>query len=141
MKPHRSSYRPASRPPQGLAVNPVRYLLAGGFMLTLLALLADSRHRLPSGGAVSNVCREVVQADAVLSREALSQLLTIPERDRKESVRLVIREPYCRLPSVEVRQGVMAEREAYPLAFDPQTWFVVLYEGDEYAGYSFVFQH
>ncbi|NJP12002.1 MAG: hypothetical protein HC866_23115 [Leptolyngbyaceae cyanobacterium RU_5_1] len=29
---------------------------------------------------------------------------------------------------------------AYPLAFDPQTWFIVLYEGDEYAGYSFSFR-
>jgi hypothetical protein len=49
--------------------------------------------------------------------------------------------PYCRLSELEVRAGVRAQREAYPLAFDPQTWFVVLYEGDQYTGYSFSFRH
>ncbi|WP_430686000.1 hypothetical protein [Leptolyngbya sp. AN02str] len=90
---------------------------------------------------VSDVCQEVIQSQAVLSRDQLARLLAIPERDRKENVRAIMSEPYCQLPSVEVRQGVVAEREAYPLAFDPQTWFVVLYEGEEYAGYSFVFKH
>ncbi|MEL6814895.1 MAG: hypothetical protein AAFP03_08780 [Cyanobacteria bacterium J06598_3] len=32
------------------------------------------------------------------------------------------------------------EREAYPLAFDPQAWVVVRYAGGEYAGYDFVFK-
>jgi len=51
----------------------------------------------------------------------------------------VIAEPYCTLSPVEVREGVTAQREAYPLEFNPETWFVVLYEGEEYAGFDFSF--
>lgn len=116
-----------------------QYFLTGGSLLALVSVLTDIRTELPSAH-VNYDCAEIVQPQAVLSRDELSQLLTIPERDRKEAVRAVVQEPYCRLPTVEIRQGVMAEREVYPLAFDPQTWFVVLYEGDEYAGYSFLFQ-
>jgi len=108
-------------------------------MLLLLGVLSDVRDTWKPS-LVSNDCAEIVQPETVLSREQLSQLLTIPERDRKERVRAIISEPYCRLAQVEIRQGVVAEREVYPLAFDPQTWFVVLYEGKEYAGYSFVFR-
>lgn len=116
-----------------------QYFLAGGSMLVLMSLLADVRQEWKPQ-PVSNDCAEIVQPQTVLSREQLSKLLTIPERDRKENVRAVVSDPYCRLPNVEVRQGVVAEREVYPLAFDPQTWFVVLYEGEEYVGYSFLFQ-
>ena len=45
------------------------------------------------------------------------------------------------LPIFEVRAGVSAERAAYPLAFDPNTWLVVLYEDEEYVGYGFKLQH
>jgi len=116
-----------------------QYFLAGGSVLALMGVLADFRDTWQPP-TVSNNCAEIVQPQANLSREQLSALLTIPERDRKEAVRAVVSEPYCRLPQVEVRQGVVAEREVYPLAFDPQTWFVVLYEGEEYVGYSFLFQ-
>ncbi|WP_179228673.1 hypothetical protein [Leptolyngbya ohadii] len=46
-------------------------------------------------------------ANVIISREQLAQFLTI------------------------------SERAVYPLAFDRQTWLVVLYEGEEYAGYQF----
>lgn len=115
------------------------YLLAGGSMLALVGVLVDLRSMFQPAGA-SNVCQEIIQENALLSREQLSRLLSIPERDSKEAVRAVVNEPYCILSSIELRANIPAEREAYPLAFDPQTWFVVLYEGNEYAGYSFVFQ-
>jgi len=119
--------------------SPIQYFLAGGSVLFLVAVLADMREgRQPP--SVNNLCQEMVQPQSVLSREELSQLLAVPERGAKASVRSVVSDPYCRLGAIEIRQGVLAEREAYPLAFDPQTWFVVLYEGEEYAGYSFVFQ-
>lgn len=118
----------------------VKYLLASGSMLALVGVLADVRS-LFQPAAPSNVCQQVVQAQSVLSRDELAQLLKIPERDSKEAVRAIVSEPYCLLPNVQIRAGAPAEREAYPLAFDPQTWFVVLYEGNEYAGYSFVFNH
>jgi hypothetical protein len=117
----------------------VNYLLAGSSMLVLVGALVDLRSMFKPP-TISNVCQQIVQPQSVLSRDELSRLLTIPERNSKEAVRAIVSQPYCVLPSVEVRAGVTAEREAYPLAFDPQTWFVVLYEGNEYAGYSFVFQ-
>ncbi|MEL6319108.1 MAG: hypothetical protein AAFQ57_00455 [Cyanobacteria bacterium J06626_14] len=117
----------------------VSYLLAGGSLLAGLVVVGDVGSLLASD-PVSDVCQEVVQADATLSREELSQLISIPERQAKASVREVVSEPHCILPNVEIRKGAIAEREAYPLAFDPNTWVVLLYEGDEYAGYSFSFQ-
>lgn len=119
----------------------VNYLLAGGSMLALMGMLIDMRQVIKfPGQTASTVCEAIVQPQAVLSRAQLSQLLSVPERDSKESVRAIVAEPYCNLPAVELRAGVPAEREAYPLEFDPKTWFVVLYENNEYAGYDFVFQ-
>lgn len=85
-------------------------------------------------------CSQVVSNTSQLSRAQLAQLLAIPERDAKERVRQVISEPYCQLPTLNVRSGVAAEREAYPLAFDPGTTLVILYENNEYAGYRFSFE-
>ena len=74
---------------------------------------------------------------AQLSREQLLALLAVPERDTKARIREIVAEPYCQLSALNVRAGVKAEREAYPLAFDPNTTLVILYENDEYAGYRF----
>jgi hypothetical protein len=41
------------------------------------------------------------------------------------------------LASLQIRAGATSLREAYPLEFDPQTWLVLLYEGDQYTGYRF----
>jgi hypothetical protein len=111
-------------------------------MFALLSLLIDIH------GTVNHLdtrkhheaCQGTIKAQVAISREQLAQLLTIPERDSKERVTDILKEPYCQLPNLEVRSGVVAEREVYPLAFDPQTRLVVLYEGDEYAGYRFSFQ-
>ena len=116
-----------------------KYLLAGGSLLAGFVLVGDISSVFEAE-PVANVCQEIVQPDAVLSRDSLSRLISIPERDAKSSVREILNEPYCVLPSIEIRSGELAEREAYPLAFDPQTWVVLLYEGDEYAGYDFSFQ-
>jgi len=116
-----------------------RYVVTAGSVLAAGLLLVDLHHVLlpkPS----KNLCQEVIQSQSVLSRTKLAQLIDVPERSNKSAVRAIVSEPYCRLASVQVREGVTAEREAYPLAFDPKTWVVVLYEGDEYAGYDFTFQ-
>ncbi|HEY9859579.1 MAG TPA: hypothetical protein V6D16_08740 [Candidatus Obscuribacterales bacterium] len=114
-------------------------LLVGGFVVAVLSLLLDL-HGVVKAKNHGEVCQEIVQSKATLSREQLAQLLTIPERDRKNKVQGILKAPYCKLPKLEVRAGVSAEREAYPLEFDPQTWLVILYEGDEYAGYRFSFR-
>jgi len=122
------------------------YWFAGGLVLAGLALMAQTSglSTIAASWLLNKpdpeTCLEKVQSSAVLSRDQLSRLLTIPERDRKERVRTIVQAPYCRLPNVEVRAGVVAEREAYPLEFDPQVWLIVLYEGDEYVGYAFSFR-
>ena len=114
-------------------------LLFGGFVVAVLSLLLDL-HGAVKAKNHGEVCQEIVQSKAALSREQLAKLLTVPERDSKSKVQGILKAPYCKLPKLEVRAGVNAEREAYPLEFDPQTWLVILYEGNEYAGYRFSFR-
>jgi hypothetical protein len=123
------------------SITGVKYALAGGSVVVAIGLLVDPRGLLSNPAPTREMCQEVVQPKAVLSRGQLSKLLTIPERSNKMQVRQIVQDPYCKLPDLQVRAGTTAQREAYPLAFDPQTWFVVLYEGEEYAGYSFSFRH
>lgn len=117
----------------------VKYLLAAGTLVALAGMFINPRNLL-SAKAPKDSCEQILYAQAVLSREQLSKLLTIPERDRAAKVRAIVKTPYCKLPTLEVRGGAKSQREAYPLAFDPQTWLIILYEGDEYAGYSFSFR-
>ena len=121
--------------------NRVKYVLAGGSVLAAFGLLADPRGLWPTPAPTPAVCRDIVQSKAMLSRDQLSRLLAVPERSSQTQVRQIVQEPYCKLSLIEVRAGVSSRREAYPLSFDPQTWLVVLYEGDEYAGYDFSFRH
>ncbi|NJR69051.1 MAG: hypothetical protein HC771_10555 [Synechococcales cyanobacterium CRU_2_2] len=112
--------------------------MLGGVLLVGLVVLIEPTRVISSIVKTQDYeCQEVVQPESVLSRAQLTQLLTIPERAAREKVREVVKEPYCLMPSVKIRAGVSAVREAYPLEFDPETWIVMLYEGDEYAGYSF----
>lgn len=117
----------------------VKYLLAAGTLLALAGMFINPRDLL-SAKAPQETCAAIVSPQAALSRSQLSKLLTVPERDSRATVRAIVKEPYCKLPSLSVRDDIKADREVYPLAFDPQTWLVVLYEGDEYAGYSFSFR-
>ncbi len=122
--------------------SPRSYLLAGGSMLALAALVVGPTPLMQEKSepvAAKVVCQETIQAESVLSRAELSELLAVTERAPKADVQAVIAEPYCTLPPVEVREGVTAERVAYPLEFNPETWFIVLYEGEEYAGFDFSF--
>ncbi|WP_421659350.1 hypothetical protein [Leptothermofonsia sp. ETS-13] len=115
----------------------LKQVVAGGAALLAVGLLMDF-HALPSLGSRRSVresCQRLVQSQAKLSKAQLTRLLTVPEGDRKQKVREILRDPYCELSSLQIRVGVPAQREAYPLEFDPQTWLVVLYEGDQYAGY------
>ncbi|HEY9762095.1 MAG TPA: hypothetical protein V6D07_06190 [Trichocoleus sp.] len=122
----------------------IKPLIAGGVVFAVLGLMFNSQEArgllTPTKSNRAEACETIVQPEARLSREQLAQLLVIPERDTKERVRQVVAEPYCRLPVLNVRSGVAAEREAYPLAFDPKTQLVLLYENDEYAGYRFNFE-
>ncbi|GAB4292781.1 MAG: hypothetical protein Fur0025_28660 [Oscillatoriaceae cyanobacterium] len=115
-------------------------MLVGGFLLAAASLMLFSlseptaRVRSPNPALF---CEEMVLPKAQLSGEQLAKLLTVPEPAARAKVQEILKQPYCRLPSLSVRVGAITDRDAYPLAFDPQTWLVVLYEGENYVGYGF----
>ncbi|NEQ49975.1 MAG: hypothetical protein F6K11_07570 [Leptolyngbya sp. SIO3F4] len=117
------------------------FLIAGWGLATLSLLFNVGSYFQASAADTQNQCEATVQSSAVLSRSQLAELLTIPERANQQSVKDIVSEPYCQMPAIEVRDGVTAKREAYPLAFAPRTWLVMLYEEEEYAGFSFSFQN
>ncbi|MDX2096645.1 MAG: hypothetical protein SFW36_02630 [Leptolyngbyaceae cyanobacterium bins.59] len=113
----------------------VKPMLAGGSMLVALLLLLDLQRTIAPKTSVPS-CQKVIHQEAVVSRQQLARLMTIPERDQRQRVQSLLKEPYCQLANLEIRAGVPAERKVYPLEFEPETWLVVLYEGNEYAGYQ-----
>ncbi len=120
-----------------------RYRLISSTVLILLgfSLGLGLRFQAKAASTKKDLCQEIISSQAVLSRQQLTQLLTVPERENRQAIEAIVEEPYCTLSTLEVRAGTMAERIAYPLAFDPNTWLVVLYEDEEYVGYDFKLQH
>ncbi|MBD1926346.1 hypothetical protein H6F74_08805 [Trichocoleus sp. FACHB-90] len=114
-------------------------LLASGYLLAALNLPFNLTSALKERQSVRSptACTEIVKPKATLSRSQLARLLTVPERSSRRNVQQIVKEPYCRLPNVSIRAGAKTEREIHPLAFDPQTSLVVLYEGETYVGYGF----
>jgi hypothetical protein len=124
----------------------LKHYLAGAICLVSVALMLEqSDVRLPAGvmaiaGQLSppERCTKVVQGQATLSRDSLAKLLTVSEGTSRTQIQAIVKQPYCKLPNVTVRVGETTQREAYPLAFKPDTWLVVIYEGDRYAGFDFL---
>ena len=114
-----------------------RYRLSSSATLLLLGIGLGLGLRFPAhaASATEDLCQ------TILSRQQLTQLLTVPERENRQAIEAIANDPYCSLAAIEVRAGVEAERAAYPLAFDPNTWLVVLYENEEYVGYGFKLHH
>lgn len=123
------------------ALAPRLFGLGGWFvaLCTAALTLTGFQNGQVKAGQGHELCQSLVNPSATLSRVQLAQLLTVPERAQQSQIREQLAQPYCQLPDLEVRAGVMAQREVYPLAFDPQTWLVLLFEGEEYAGYAFQF--
>lgn len=120
-----------------------RYRLISSATLILLGigLGLGLRFQANAASATEDLCQTILSSQAVLSRQQLTQLLTVPERENRQAIEAIANDPYCSLAAIEVRAGVEAERAAYPLAFDPNTWLVVLYENEEYVGYGFKLHH
>ena len=117
-----------------------RFLMAG-WGLALLSLLFNIGSRLQATASdTKDQCQTIVQSSAVLSRNQLAELLTVPERSNQQLIKDIVAEPYCQMTTIELRDRVTAQREASPLAFAPRTWLVLLYEDNEYAGFSFSFR-
>ena len=113
-----------------------------------LALLSFVPGQVGSKSVDPTTCQKKIRPTGAISRGQISALLALPTGASKEAVRRVVDEPYCLLSAIAkdpnaVGTGAIAgaEREAYPLAFDPEAWVVVTYgEGGEYVGYDFVFK-
>jgi hypothetical protein len=122
-----------------------KHLLAGGVVLLSLGLTFE-----PIGGhippiangatqpAASDLCSQIVKPKAIVSQQTFADLRQIPGGKSRATIRGIVAEPYCKMPNLEVRAGITSERDVYPLESDPPRWLVLLYEGDHYAGYSFV---
>ncbi len=124
---------------RGAKLKPDRLLLGSALLCAVgLALTQTQIEPPPSRGLDPNqFCQKIVQPEAAVTREQLAQLLTVPERGERAKVQNIVKQPYCQMPSLSIRAGAMTERYAYPLASDPQTWVVILYEGKTYVGYGF----
>ncbi|MEO0867873.1 MAG: hypothetical protein AAFY17_05370 [Cyanobacteria bacterium J06642_11] len=84
----------------------------------------------------SVTCQQMVNKEQRLSREQLTQFIPLSQGTAQEIVHDTIAPPYCALSKSQQSQ----QQEAYPLAFDPETWFVVNYAQGNYTGYDFVFK-
>ncbi|EKV01129.1 hypothetical protein Lepto7375DRAFT_3272 [Leptolyngbya sp. PCC 7375] len=84
----------------------------------------------------AQTCEAVLNADQRLSRNQLTQFLSIAQDSSQATVHETISRPYCTLSKAHQRK----QSEAYPLEFDPETWFVVNYEQGIYKSYDFVFK-
>jgi hypothetical protein len=116
----------------------LKWVWASGCLATAVGMMfSDPQALLPQIQAAKSNCQQVVQKKAEVSRSQLTEFLAVPEKANRTKVRQVIAEPYCLLPPAQIRAHTPAKREAYPLAFDRNTWLVVMYEGDEYVGYDF----
>lgn len=143
---------------RNLSAQKRKALIASGAVATLMVavILPD---QVSSEAIAQSNCQEVIQSGAEMSRGEISSLITLPVGSPKQSVRQAISEPYCTLPvetdkaaaakqatesSLEgdskLAESNLAEREAYPLAFDPEVWVVLNYESGKYTGYDFVFK-
>lgn len=113
--------------------------IAGLSVLLAIGLLSDlygwpARRDRPSR---ASECQKIVSQEVQLTKEQLLKLLVIAEGNKRDRIRQILPTPYCTLPTLQIRAGAQSQREAYPLAFDPTTWLIILYEGDQYTGYRF----
>lgn len=139
-QPRRTAPRALSDRPQSRQVL-MAGGMAGGSMLALAALLiSPNPDQTKVQEAEAFTCIRQEQPQALVSRDQIKKLLETELQAPKATVQEFLQVPYCVLSPGKTEAGLPAEREAYPLEFDPQTWLVVLYEGDRYAGYDFRFR-
>ncbi len=89
-----------------------------------------------NSAAPARTCQAMVNGDQHLSRAQLTQFLSVAQATPQTTVHETIAPPYCTLSKASQPK----QSEAYPLAFDPDTWFVVNYDQGVYTGYDFIFQ-
>lgn len=119
-------------------------LLAGIASILAIGIFIEAM-RSPSFGSKETAleCQGTVRSQAALSQDHVAKLILIKPGEPKDSVRTLLKAPYCVLPKIAIRTGTQTEREVYRIASDAferstsQTFIVVAYEGDQYLGYRF----
>ncbi|MGD1855796.1 MAG: hypothetical protein ACFB2W_16270 [Leptolyngbyaceae cyanobacterium] len=84
----------------------------------------------------NQTCQAILNPQQRLSRDQLTQFLAADQDSPQTAIHETIAPPYCMLSRTNQTQ----QQEAYPLAFDPDTWFVVNYDQGIYKGYDFLFK-
>jgi hypothetical protein len=117
--------------------------MAGGGMLALATLVVSpsinqADDAIKTGGA--DLCIKQVDRQSLVSRDELKALLDLDKNVSKARVQEIVNQPHCVLQSRAAENGVQVEREAYPLEFDPQTWFVLQYQEGNFTGFDFSFR-
>jgi hypothetical protein len=120
---------------------PIQPVVVGGLILLIISVLLDVNPAALWSEAepITPECQGPTNPSGVISRQQLSQLLTVPIAAPKQDLETFLDAPYCQL-AMPGAESLLTLGYAYPLAFDPQTWLVVLYEGDRYVRYDFLFQ-
>ena len=90
--------------------------------------------------AAADVCIKQVDNQSLVSRDELKAVLDLDRQAPKTAVQEIVNQPLCVLEARAGENGVRVEREAYPLEFDPQTWFILQYQDGQYAGFDFSFR-
>lgn len=140
-RPTTANHGPNHAPNGDTQAKPRQVLMAGGSMVALAALLITpnlGKDQVQESSPFT--CVKLEQTQSLVSRDRLKALLETDLQAPKATVQELLKEPYCVMSPGKTEAGQPADREAYPLEFDPQTWLVVLYEGDRYAGYDFRFR-
>jgi hypothetical protein len=138
--PDPSGYGAMPRRSRGAAAP---YVLAGSSMVALAALVVTpAMDNAPDAVSTpaSDVCIKQIDNQSLISRDELKQVLDLAPSVSQASVQAIVQQPHCVLEPRTGENDVQVERQAYPLEFDPQTWFVLLYRDGNYAGYDFSFR-
>jgi hypothetical protein len=76
----------------------------------------------------SELCIQIGDQNARISRASLRWLITLPTGSDRALITQQLGTPYCFL--------ARGEQVAYPGAWDPTVWIVLTYRGDRYLGYN-----
>jgi hypothetical protein len=104
-------------------------------VMPLIAVLVVSGDAFPQSGSLARrqgLCMAMVNPHARISRANFSWLLKISQgSDRHAVIEPRLGSPYCYLATRRIQEAV-----AYPAAWDPSVWILVIYQGDRYQGYD-----
>jgi hypothetical protein len=128
---------PALQRLQAIAVMISAFLLAG-------VLLGENPLQFNARPNAAVRCIPTGNHSNLLSREQLRELQTLisssGDQLTRSDLRNLLDQPSCQAARFEIAAGQWGTGDGYPLAFDPQTRLIVLFNDDRYVGYRFEFR-